>query len=167
MPQPQSSLIERLLATMRPDPLPQNVEEGKKVLAAEAPDINTTPISSYGPISKALLPGAEGYVSPLGTIYLNQELMKGKQPQEVADTLLHELTHVRQANARSPVQRILEYFRQQGPYGQRPDEMEAFQAEADRRTNMGRAPIYGTPHFLDDTQETRGNIRLMSPIGKK
>lgn len=141
----------------------QQIAEARKLLSSEAPDINTTPIQPYGPISKLLMRGAEAYVSPMGTIYANPDVLQDRRPQEIADTLLHELTHVRQMKERSPIQRIVEYFNQRGAYGQRPDEMEAFQAEANRRTKMGRGAIYGTPHFLDDSSETRGDITLFPP----
>jgi len=170
-PQPEPSLISRILGAFSGPALPDNVVQGQKILAKEAPDIATTPIQPYGALSRLTAPQAEGYVVPgFGkTIYINPELMKGKSDQEVADTLLHELTHVRQNKSRSVIDNILQTFGQQGPYGQRPDEMEAFQAEADRRTKMGRPAIFGTPHFVDDSQESQGDIYLPNarPIPRK
>lgn len=160
MPGLFDELFARVKAATQEEPLPPVVQEATKRLAADAPDIQKTPVKAFGALSKLLMPHAEAYVSPMGTIYANQDRLKDQDPETVADTLLHELTHVRQKNSRTPFQTLMEYFNQQGAYGQRPDEMEAFQAEADRRTRMGRAPIYGTPDFLTPTQATRGDIAL-------
>lgn len=159
LPMPEKLPV-RPVAPTAASRLPASVEEGRRLLAAEAPDITTTPVEPYGLISKILMRNAEAYVSPLGTIYANQDVLKDRSPQDAADTLLHELTHVRQARSRSPIERILEYFNQRGPYGQRPDEIEAYQAEKDRRVRTQREQQLGNPHFLSPTIETRGDIFL-------
>lgn len=156
------SLFDELMARFKsqPEVLPQNVTEGIAKLKGEAPDISSTSIGMMGGIAQHLLPGAEGWTSPMGGISLNPEMMKGKSADEVGDTLLHELTHVHQAKQRGVIGQVLATLMDKLPYGQKPDELEAFQSEADRRTRMGRAPIFGTPNFADAGQATRGDINL-------
>jgi hypothetical protein len=163
-------LFEELLARVLPaqQEEPKNLSEAMRILKAEAPDFDPSIVGSKSRIpgigAFQVPAGAEAAATPFGNIRYDANMLKDKPPQEIADTLLHELTHVRQAKPRGAMGQIYKMIKdgivERLPYGQRPDEMEAFQAEADRRTRMGRAPLYGTPHFLDDSVETRGDIAL-------
>ena len=121
---------------------PDNIAQGIAIAQRENPDL--ADVQPYGPISLALLGQAQGYVSPRQTIYLNPGQLEGLSPEDVADTILREQTHVRQMRARGGSS-LAELGRQilpgdgRLPYGQRPDEMAAFQAEKDRRYAQGRA----------------------------
>lgn len=168
-------VLDRLIAALKgagDEPFAPNVQEGLRLLQQEEANFDPSIVrpKSGGIIGAFHVPkGAEASATPFGNIRVDTGMMVGKNPQEVADTLLHEYTHVKQMKPRGVIGQILHILGEDLPYGQRPDEMEAFQAEADRRTRMGRAPLYGTPHFLDATQETRGDIALHSkyPMIKK
>lgn len=116
-----------------------DIQQGIAIAQKENP--NLAPIQMYGPISRTLMSGAQGYTSPAGTIYLNPDQLQGFSPQDIADTIIHENTHATQMQNRGG-NPLMEFFREMRgasePYGQRPDEMEAFQAEKDRRAKMGR-----------------------------
>jgi hypothetical protein len=118
---------------------PENIRQGIAIASREIPDLGT--IEPYGAISRTFLPNANAYVSPGRTIYLNPASMAGMSPEEVADTLAHEQTHVRQAQGRGQgtfMSALRLMMGSQGAYGQRPDEMEAWQVEQQRRARMGR-----------------------------
>lgn len=114
-----------------------NVQEGISIARKENP--NLAPVSMYGPVSKLIQPNAQGYTSPAGTIYLNPNQTVGMSPQDIADTLVHENVHAQQMSGRNP---LLEFFHELmssgTPYGQRPEELAAFQAEKERRAMQGR-----------------------------
>lgn len=164
------SLIEQVLAYLKPQQdaeLPASVVEGRKRLEAEAPDIKSTPVIPYGLVSNLQerirphlgLDPTQAYYAG-GNIYVNPDVMGSMQSEDVADTLLHELTHKRQAQSRSVVERLAEYINQRGPYGQRPDELEAYQVEADRRTRMGRPAGRVMPNFLTPGSHWEDDYRL-------
>lgn len=174
-PQPAPGLLDQILARFMPaqppsTPVVDNMDAGIAKLQQEDPTFDPSQISYMGTMGKHLLPGAEAFTGPMGGVHVNRDMMTGKSPDEVADTLLHEFTHARQAKDRGVIGQLLQQFqmmREGLPYGQRPDEMEAFQAEADRRTRQGRAPALGTPNFSDDGQATRGDIQLSRKYTRK
>lgn len=132
--------------------LSPEMESGINIARSENP--NTAPIEPYGLLSRMLLPNAQGYTSPGGTIYLNPTMMQGQSRQDVADTIVHEQQHVNQMKERgySPSRELLNEFMDLGtPYYQRPDELAAYQAEKDRRAKMNRMqtaiPSFDTGEF--------------------
>jgi hypothetical protein len=146
---------------------PPEIAEAIKIAKQERPDLGS--VETYGTLSKMLQPRAEGYVSPGRTIYLNPDQLKGKDPQYIADTLIHEQTHVDQMKRRNKssfgeLMRLM----MGGPaeaYGQRPDEMEAFQAEKDYRAKQGR-PLGTVPSF-ENPGEYRNPGDISLPADKK
>ena len=145
------------------------VQSGIDILSKERPElVKGAKIRPMGWLGRTFLPQAKGVMNPLtGTVSLNEAQMAGDAPQDVADTVLHELTHRQQRERSGPLRSLMNIMTPQGPYGQRPDELEAFQAEADRRMQMGRPGAFGTPHFETPTQETYGDIRLPESGGRK
>ena len=132
---------------------PENIRRGLEIARREIPDLGA--IQPYGWLSRMALPNANAYVSPGRTIYLNPQTMAGMSPEEVADTLTHEQTHVRQANQRGNgafMEALRLAMGPSGPYGQRPDEMAAWQAEQQRRAAMGRMqtarPAFGGGYYV-------------------
>jgi hypothetical protein len=126
--------------------LPPAMAEGLRLARREIPDL--APVDVYGPISKLTSPNAQAYTSVGRNIYLNPAEMANLTPQQVADTITHEQQHVQQMRARGQG-RIGEFFHtlsESAPYGQRPDEIEAFQAEVARRQRLGR-PQEAIPTF--------------------
>lgn len=121
--------------------LPPEMQQGIDIARKERPDM--ADVSGYGPVSRMFQGGAGnlGYTSPGGGIYLNQA-QAGQSPQDWADTVLHEQAHVDQQKRRGggALSELLGMFGSPAPYGQRPDEMEAFQVEKERRNRMGRSP---------------------------
>lgn len=119
-------------------PMTPEMQQGISIAKQENP--NLAPVESYGPISRLLNSGANAYVGAGNSIYLNPATMSGMSPQQVADTLTHEQTHIQQKSGTSPTMNFLRamFSGPREPHNQRPDEMEAYQAEAQRRARMGR-----------------------------
>jgi len=146
------------------------MEEGIAIARKENPAIGN--VQTYGPLSRFLMSDANAYTSPGRNIYLNPATMTGFNPQEVADTITHEQTHVNQMKERGygPTREFFQYmFGGSGePYGRRPDEIEAFQAEERRRARMGRMP--GVMPSFDNAGEyyiPMGDIMLPQEKGVK
>ena len=162
---PSPGFLQRIFGSSQLTP---EMEQGIAIAKKEQP--NLAPVQPYGFWSRMLLPGGEGYTSPGKTIYLNPAQMAGHNPQEVADTLIHEQTHVNQMNRRGllPVEELGSelYDNIVGPsYSQRPDEMEAYQAEIQRRNRMKRmqaaVPSFETGQFYMPGTD----INLPNPAG--
>lgn len=139
--EPSRGFLSRMFGSEQLSP---EMQQGIEIARKENP--NLAPVEPYGFFSR-LVPGmkeAMGYVSPGSTIYLNPE-QKGQSPQDWADTLTHEQEHVnqkKQAGVGPTMQLINQMLgRTSGQglhYGQKPDEMGAFQAEKERRSRMNR-----------------------------
>lgn len=148
-------LLDRVLGSKAPEKPapPPNIAEALRIAKQERPDL--ADVELYGPLSRLLQGKAQGYVSPGRTIYLNPETLQGFGAEDIADTLIHEQTHVDQMKRRdsSSVGELLRlmFGRSEGHYGERPDEMEAFQAEKLRRYRMGR-PQTPVPSFSNPGQ---------------
>lgn len=162
---PTPGFLERMFGSSQMTP---EMEQGIAIAQKENP--NLAPVQPYGFFSRLLLPGGEGYTSPGKTIYLNPAQMAGHTPQEVADTLTHEQTHVNQMNQRGllPIEELGSelYDNLVGPsYSQRPDEIEAYNAEIARRNKMHRmqsaVPSFSTGDFYMPGQD----INLPNPAG--
>lgn len=137
------------------------MEEGIRLAQQENPGL--APVKPYGLISRMFQPNSFGYTSPGQTIYLNPRTMEGQTPQDVADTLTHEQSHVSQMKERG-YGPIREFFHEmlgdtKIPYHQRPDEIEAFNSEIARRANMGRMQT-ATPSFTTGEMITPQDIQL-------
>lgn len=157
---PSPSLMERLFGQSEMGP---NIQEGIDIARRENP--NLAPVQSYGPLSRLLLPQAQGYTSPGRNIYLNPAQLEGFSPEDVADTIIHEQTHVNQMGPSS----IMNFFKQFGnsdPYHQRPEEIEAFQAEQARRSRQGRLQT-GMPEFSTGNIIAPQDIMLPAEKGIK
>lgn len=131
------------------------MQEGISIARKENP--NLAPVESYGLLSRIFLPSAMGYASPGRSIYLNPTMMQGQSPQDVADILTHEQKHVGQMQERGlgPTREFLNMLLgglTAEPYHRRPDEIEAYNAETQRRMKMGRGvgvkPSFMTGEFI-------------------
>ena len=130
-----------------------DVWEAIRIAKQENPDL--APVEPYGLVSRLLQPNAQGYASPGRTIYLNPTQLQGQSVQDIADTITHEQTHIKQSrdSGRSSIGELMRqiYSSSGTPYHQREDEMAAFQAEKDRRNRMGRmqsaVPLFDTGKF--------------------
>lgn len=136
---PSPGLLQRLLGS---DSMTPDMQQGINIAKRENPNLGE--VQPYGILSRLLQPNAQGYTGPNRTIYLNPKTMAADRPQEVADTLLHEQTHVNQMKERGHgtigeiLSTIYNGLKNNEPYAQRPDEIQAFQAERERRARMGR-----------------------------
>lgn len=132
---PSQNWFQRTFGTT---PMTPNMQQGIDIARKENP--NLAPVESYGPISRLLNSGANAYVGGGNSIYVNPANMGSMNPQQVADTLAHEQTHINQKQGTSPTMNFLRamFSGPRGPHYQRPDEMEAYQVEAQRRARMGR-----------------------------
>lgn len=102
-------------------------------------------------LERALLPRAQGYTSPWGTIAYNKGMLQG-QKADLGDFLTHELTHIQQQNR--PGGGIMGGLRQlfgpSRPYQERDYEQEAFLTESQRPVihgdiNLPRGPRSRSP----------------------
>jgi len=141
--QPSPGLLARLFGTE--DFTPEE-QEGIRIAKQEMP--NMAPVQPYGFFSRLVSPNANAYVTGGSNIYLNARGNEGQSPQDIADTLTHEQTHINQKAGSSPFMNFINsVFRgPQEAYHQRPEEMAAYQAEKDRRARMGREQSY-VPDF--------------------
>ena len=162
--QPSPTFLQKMFGQQ---PFSPEIQQGVDIARKENP--NMAPVEPYGFFSRLLQPNAQAYASPGRTLYLNPNQLQGQSPQDIADTLTHEQEHVNQMQQRGygPTMEFLhQMFGSQGrlPYGQRPDEMGAFQAEKNRRYRMGR-PQTGIASFQNPGQFTvpQENINLPAP----
>jgi hypothetical protein len=115
--------------------------------------------------------GANAVTNPFtGNISYNPEMMRGMNPDELEQTMAHELTHVGQtqntpwwktaAEIIMPDEKVPpgQAFPKNDPYYWRPREMEAFQAERDRASRLN------LPNPVDPVLGTR-DIQLRPDIG--
>lgn len=162
---PSAGLLQRIFGST---PMTPEMEEGINIARREIPGM--APVQSYGLLSRLMQPQAMGYTSPGQTIYLNPRTMQGQSPQEVADTLLHEQTHVEQMKRRGhgPVREFMHeaFGGSREPYHRRPDEIEAFQAERQRRARMNRMQT-ATPSFTTGEMYVPQDIHLRKEKGIK
>jgi hypothetical protein len=127
-------------------------------------------VETYGPISRLLMNRANAYTSPGRKIYLNPAQLQGYSPEDVADTLTHEQKHVEQMNQRNmnPIMEVLSNsifgrgINSAEPYHRRPDEMQAFSAEVNRRKQQGRTQS-AIPSFETGEYYSPRDIRLRPP----
>lgn len=160
---PSPGLLQRLFGSSELSP---EMLKGIEIARKENP--NLANVQPYGPISRTFLPQALAYASPGRTIYMNPNMMQGQSPEDVADTLTHEQTHVNQMNQRNsnPFMELFHTLTQpKDPYHQRPDEMEAYGAEVARRNRQGRTQT-GIPEFTTGKPIAPQNIHLSSPARK-
>jgi hypothetical protein len=146
----QPGILSRIFGS---DAMTPEMEQAISIAQKENP--NLAPIKTYGPLSRLLMGNAQGYTSPARNIYLNPAQLQGFTPQDIADTITHEQEHVNQMRARGG-NPLTELYREsttgRTPYGQRPDEMAAFQAEQERRARMGRQQT-ARPSFSNPEQD--------------
>ncbi len=146
------------------------MEQGIAIARKENP--NLAPVQTYGPLSRLMMPNANAYTSPGRQIYLNPSTMAGYNPEEIADTLTHEQTHVNQMQERGygPTRELLHTIFGGGGeemYGRRPDEIEAFQSEQRRQSRMGRTPGVMPSFQTGEMFVPRGDIQLPQEKGVK
>lgn len=114
-------------------------ENALPALAGEMPQevasMANRQIRPMSAIEKALLArGAAAITHPTGTIAYNREMAEAAV-MKPEDILAHELTHIRQLNKRGFLGQLFQMLAQSQPYGERPDEVEAF---AQERSRFGR-----------------------------
>lgn len=113
---------------------------------------------SFRPLDPAGMP-IQGAKS--GRVVYSPEVLGEQSPAGIEDTLAHELVHVRQGREREggglfdQVRRYLSSIKEGYlPYGQQPDELEAYQFEGDRAVREGREPT-ATPKFQLTPEDLR------------
>jgi hypothetical protein len=137
-----------------PDESPDQIAMLRALLARENPAAQSAVIQSMGGMGKLMSGGAMATTNPLtGAISINTDTTA--DPQDLEDTLRHELVHKNQIDKMTPLDKVgaVGTGFAQGiglgtPYGQRPDEMEAYQVQNDARQKKG-LPSSPTPTFGD------------------
>lgn len=155
--------------------------QAKTKVQAEMPDVANAPVENMGWLDQ-LIAGAKGKMnggltmalthnSGGGSVALNPAAMAQVGQSDREDTIAHELTHVRQARRdfgdKNILQRAAQVFQDlqeaHMPYGQQPNELEAFQAEGNRAVGQGRAPGI-TPNFSTPGFREKGDIVLPETV---
>ena len=115
-----------------------NIQQGIDIAKKEMPDMPEPQM--YGPYSRQTADDAYAYTGPFGGIYLSGKNLADQDPQQIADTLTHEMQHVNQYRQEGPVT-AFNYWKQaaidQVPYYKRTAEQEAFKAEEARKQKRG------------------------------
>jgi hypothetical protein len=155
--------------------LDQQIAAAKEQMAKEMPDVAGTSIQPMGPVG-SLASGAldklnhgttMAFTQPTGSIVYNPAALQGQPQSAIEDLLAHELTHTRQYQSKPWLSRIADVaksFVTPGvPYGQNPNELEAFQTETNRAQAQGRNPS-PMPNFLTPGFRESGDIQLPSPL---
>jgi hypothetical protein len=160
-----AGLVDRLTAALK-----ERLVGGGRVVATADPF--AVPTGNTG----LPLPGAK-----VGRVVYHPDVLASQNPAEVEDTLAHELVHVRQGREAagdslfSRIKAKLESIKEGYlPYGQQPNELEAYQYEGDRAVSEGRVPA-ATPKFQltpEDIETGRilrekGSIHLPAEKKKK
>lgn len=158
---PSPGLLQRIFGSSQMTP---EIEEGINIARREVP--NLAPVQPYGPLSRMFMSQAQGFTSPGRNIYLNPAQLAGSSPQDVADTLIHEQTHVNQMGP-SALVNFLKTLQGSDPYHRRPDEMEAFTAEINRRNRMGRSQTAAPSFMTGEYYVPKGDIHLRPEKGIK
>lgn len=132
-------------------PVSDVTAQARALIAKENPDLEQgASIEPMGWLGRYAKPGAQALTNPFtGSISINEPMNVGQTKQQMADTLLHELTHRKQILSESPLQRVGSFLKDLLPsgesYNRRPEEMAAFEAEIRRAASQGRATY--TPSF--------------------
>ncbi len=82
-------------------------------------------------------------------IHISPTMTAGMDQDRFNDIVAHELTHVKQNDQAGWVGMLRDIFTKKLPYGQDPNELAAFQTEADRQLASGRRPS-PRPKFLSE-----------------
>lgn len=145
-------------------PSSEVIEKYVKKQMPEVSNIPVSPLTWFGKMkAKQVGPGTSlfGLYNPLsGGVEVNPELA-GSQDYE--DTLVHELTHARQGKERGFLGQLYDVMTSEGePYGRRPSELEAFQAETENRRRQGKSLNYMVRPSWDQPGKyiSRGDIEL-------
>lgn len=163
---PTQSFLQKMFGASQMTP---EMQQGIDIARKENP--NMAPVEPYGFFSRMLQPKAMAYASPGNSIYMNPDQNQGQSPQDIADTLTHEQEHIKQqqSSGYGPTMTLLRsmFSGPSVPYGQRPNEMAAFQAEKNRRYAMGRTqtPIASFQHPTESYVPQQGDINL--PVERK
>lgn len=108
-----------------------------KKVREEQPDMQDTPIEPAGFFGRMLRPDAQAITNPFtGSVSYNPDNMGNMGQDELENTFTHELAHTRQVQQQPYLSRFTGMLRSMMPvseqYHERPNEMEAFQAERNR-----------------------------------
>ena len=128
----------------------------------EKPKVVDTPVTNFGLFGRmkqsAVGPGnfLAGIYNPLSNqVEMNPEL---KGTEDYNDTLTHEMVHARQRQDLGLMKYLMSIMTEKEPYERRGSELEAFQAEDDRRMKLGLPPSYGKPLF-NQPPDNRGLLQ--------
>lgn len=130
----QPSLLQKIFGYGQMSP---EIEEGIRIAKSENPNMPTP--TRMGLLAKMFTPSnALAATYPFRNISMNENMLKGHTPQEVADTLAHENTHVQQMRNDGVLGQIYRgYQESQTPYWEKPSEVEAFRSTANRQKARG------------------------------
>lgn len=158
--------------------LEQQILKARMKVGQEMPDVADAPIEPMGWFDRLVAAGKEQLTGggkvvatanpAAGTVKYSPEVLGSLGQSGIEDTLAHELVHVRQGReaagstlfdqVRAKLNALKEGYM---PYGQQPQELEAYQYEGDRAVREGREPS-ATPNFSSPGMREKGNIRLTS-----
>lgn len=162
----------------------QQIALAKQRVQQEMPDVADTSVSPMGFLG-GLRRGAQAVTSPFtGSVSYNPSALEGQSQDNIDQIMAHELTHSRQAQqmpwyekATQPLTGLKNSLGDilQGAtgsrlglgysYGQRPEELEAFQTENDRMLKLGLPGQVRDPgSTFSGTSNYWGDISLPSSV---
>lgn len=159
MPDPKKpiepSLLQKIFGYGQMSP---EIEQGIAIAKREHPNMPTP--TRMGLLGHMVSPAnAQAITSSITNgISLNDSILKGYTPQDIADILEHENTHVEQARRNGILANNYQMIQDKDtPYYQRPNEVEAFRATGARQERMGNyvEPVpsvlgkFYTPHDVN------------------
>ena len=138
------NLLRKAYESLTADNFSPEIQQGIAIAKREHP--NMPDPHQMGMMGRFFAPSrALAITSPFNRISMNTEMLSGKNPQDVADVLEHENTHVEQHRNRGILGQLNDtYSNLKTPYFENPNEIEAFQASAHRQNTMGR-PVQTVP----------------------
>lgn len=139
MPNPNNkpvepSLLQKIFGYGEMSP---EIQQGIAIAKKEHPNMPTP--SRMGLLGRVFSPaGALAITTPMSSISMNDSLLQGYNPQDIADILTHENTHIEQNKREGLLGGMYRNAQDiNTPYFQRPNEVEAYRATSMRQERMG------------------------------
>lgn len=150
-----------------PSDLEKQIQAARLKVLGEMPDVKPVDVSPTSGLLDTLLgmrKTTQAITNPFtGNVHYNPAALTGATPDEIEQMLAHEFTHSRQAQTTPWYKTAYNAFMPQGPYAQRPYEMDAFQTEKDRASRLGLSmpdPVTGAMDIALPSPNLRKKMKV-------
>lgn len=133
------------------------LEQAISFVRRRMPDVANVPFAEMTEERPSSAPNrlVEAEYEPFGKKVNYSKRILDRTPEDLYGTVAHELTHARQYKDRGLFRRLYDALmggaESNLPYNQRGEELEAFQAENDLRTELGLPGWHRTPSLFGET----------------